>query len=124
MSAVPSSTSPKTQRIAVCVLGLAMFLTGCRTDSDLNRFDQTWEQPLDETTCADWTETMTATQRFAAAAELLLSAREGMPGFPSDSQFTFFMSRITAGCDDAGAEASASEVAQSVYSEREGQLSQ
>lgn len=114
----------RTRRIAVGVLGLSMFLVGCRTDSDLNRFDQTWEQPLDETTCADWTGTMTTSQRYAAAAELLLSARERMPGFPSDSQFTFFMSRITAGCDNAGAEAAASEVAQGVYSEHERQLSQ
>ncbi|MDP9226367.1 MAG: hypothetical protein M3P18_21505, partial [Actinomycetota bacterium] len=86
MTVVPSPRSVRTWRIAVGILGVSIFLIGCRTDSDLNRFDQTWEQPLGETTCADWTGTMTARQRYAAAAELLLSAREGMPGFPSDGQ--------------------------------------
>jgi hypothetical protein len=103
---------------------VATLLVGCRTDSDLDRFDQTWEAPLGETNCAEWIDDMTDSQRFAAAAELMLSARADAPGFPSDGQFTFYMSRVSAACEDAGAEAVVADVAAAVYAEDEGLFSE
>jgi len=115
-------TSPS-RRGALAAL-LVLVLVGCRTDSDLSRFDQTWEQSLDETTCRDWADEMTVPERFAAASDLLLLAREGAPGFPSDGQFTFFMSGISVGCEAADSEATLPGVAAETYSIYESQLSQ
>lgn len=109
-------------RLMPVIFGVLM--VGCQTDSDLGRFDQTWEEPVAEATCADWIDEMQGSHRFAAAAEWLLAERAGTPGFPTDGQFTYYMSRITEGCEAAGEDALASDVATEVYAELEGQLSQ
>ena len=109
-------------RLVVVIFGVLM--VGCQTDSDLGRFDQTWEEPVEEATCADWLDEMSGSQRFAAAAEWLLTARADAPGFPTDGQFTYYASQVTEACEAAGEEARASDVATEVYAELEGQLSQ
>lgn len=102
---------------------VVLLLVGCLSDSDLGRFDQTWETALEDTTCIEWLDELVVQERFAAAADLLLSIREATPGFPSDGQFTFFMSRITLACEDAP-QAMLPQVAGDVYSTYETQLSQ
>jgi hypothetical protein len=114
---------PRTRAIVhFWVLGLvATLVVACQADTDVLRFAQTWEVPLDETSCQQWTEDMTGAQRYAAAAELLLEARGDETGFPSDGQFAYFLSRIDVAC--AGApEALVSDRASSTFAEFEARL--
>jgi hypothetical protein len=112
------------KRTVTLAFAVAVILAGCRTDSDLSRFDQTWPQPIAETTCAAWADDMTVGQRFAAAADLLLSARGEAPGFPSDGQFTFYMSRVTTACAETTPESLVPDIAASVFTDYEVQLSE
>lgn len=103
-------------------LGLvATLVVACQADTDVLRFAQTWEEPLDETSCQQWTEEMTGAQRYAAAAELLLDARGDQTGFPSDGQFAYFLSRMDISCADA-ADALVSDTASSMFTEFEARL--
>ena len=110
-------------RPSFALIAAAVLATACATDSDLSRFDQSWEGPLEEVTCEEWSADMQSGQRFAAAAEWLLAERGGAPGFPSDGQFTYYMSRISDACE-AASEEMAREVATDVYAEHEAQLSE
>ncbi len=63
------------------------------SSSDVSKYTQTWPKSYAETTCADWLQTMTSAQRFAAAADILSSARnkiDGGTGLPPDSLITEF----------------------------------
>lgn len=119
---MPASRSRVTGAVALA-LTVATALAGCVTDADLDRFDQTWETALNETTCSQWVDDMTANERYAASAELLLESRGDSPGFPTDTQFTYFMSRINAACED-DAERMVAEVAEEVFGASEAQLTQ
>lgn len=66
-----------------------------------DKYVQTWQSDYSETTCDDWTSTMTAEQKFAAAADILASARnkiDGGSGLPSDSLIDEFRDGITNVC--------------------------
>lgn len=103
-------------------LGLvATVAVACQADTDVLRFAQTWEEPIDETSCQQWTEEMIGAQRYAAAAELLLQARGEQTGFPSDGQFAYFLSRMDIACTDA-AEALVSDTASSTFAQYEARL--
>jgi hypothetical protein len=110
-------------RIAAALGLLAAALIGCRSDTDLSRFDQTWATPLSETTCAQWTDEMTANERYASGAELLLELRGESRGLPTDTAFTFFMSRITSGCAEATGDQAVTAIGEKAFAEYEAQLS-
>ena len=81
-----------------------LLLSGCSTSTadDLgNKYAQTWERSYSETTCADWTGEMTAQQKFAAAADILVAAWtkiEGSSQFPDDSMINEFRDGIGTAC--------------------------
>lgn len=112
---------PRLGALILTATGLAISLVGCRTDSELNRFDQSWETALSETSCLQWVDDMSARERFAAAAELLLAARDETAGFPTDTQFTYFMSRITDACRDAPG-SRVTDTSEAIFSDLESQL--
>jgi hypothetical protein len=66
-----------------------------------DRYAQTWTQDYASTTCSQWAGDMTEQQRFAAAADMLTSARnkrDGGTGLPPDSLIRTFQGGITSGC--------------------------
>jgi len=97
--------SPLTLTIFIIVGGVMLLIaalavynstTGNNTDSDTDtayvadtsKYNQTWQTDYASTTCDDWLSQMTSSQRFAASADILTSARnkiDGGRGLPSDS---------------------------------------
>ena len=64
-------------------------------------YNQTWTKSYGLTTCGDWNDQMTDSQQWAAAADLLTSARkkwDGGEGLLSDSLVTRFQGGITEAC--------------------------
>jgi hypothetical protein len=64
-------------------------------------YNQTWTKSYGLTTCGDWNDVMTDSQRWGAAADMLTSARkkwDGGEGVPSDSLVARFQTDITAAC--------------------------
>ncbi len=64
-------------------------------------YNQTWTKSYGLTTCGDWNDTMTESQQWGAAADMLTSARkrwDGGEGLPSDSLVTRFRGDITQAC--------------------------
>lgn len=71
------------------------------TSTAPDRYTQTWSRPYSETTCDDWNGSMTPAQQFAAAADILASARnkiDGATGLPPDSLIVEFQAGITNVC--------------------------
>lgn len=71
--------------------------TGQPADSDPSTYAQTWGKNYADTTCADWNDTMTDEQQFAASADILASAWakiEGSDEFPTDLQIEDFQRGI------------------------------
>ena len=95
--------SPLTLTIFIIVGGVMLLIaalavynstTGNNTDTDTayvadtSKYNQTWQTDYASTTCDDWLSQMTSSQRFAASADILTSARnkiDGGSGLPSDS---------------------------------------
>jgi len=75
-----------------------------RTDdapAESSRYTQTWSQSYAETSCDEWNLEMTSAQQFAAAADILTSARNkinGGDGLPPDALTTEFQAGITNVC--------------------------
>ena len=91
--------------VAVSVAVPALLLSGCgaspRTTATEDRYTQTWAKSYDTTTCSDWTDSMTAAQQWAAAADMLTGARnkgDKGTGLPTDSLVTTFQEGITTAC--------------------------
>jgi hypothetical protein len=57
----------------VALVGFAA-LASCAGRSET--YEQTWREPYSETTCAEWTSTMTDDQQFAASADLVWEHHE------------------------------------------------
>lgn len=66
-------------------LPVAVLLFGCGSGSstalgtDSDKYTQTWPTSYGRTTCADWSGSMTAQQRFAAAADILTATSSEVP---------------------------------------------
>lgn len=65
-----------------------------------DKYKQTWDRPYSETTCADLATSMNAHQRWAAAADMLVGARnkDGGTDMPSDELVTEFLGELDQGC--------------------------
>jgi hypothetical protein len=71
------------------------------TAAESSRYTQTWSQSYAETTCDEWNIEMSAGQQFAAAADILTSARnkiDGGVGLPPDALTSEFQAGITTIC--------------------------
>lgn len=83
-----------------------LLLAGCSTgtssgDADSSsKYAQTWAKDYGDTTCDEWKQQMTPAQQFAAAADMLVSARsvDGGKGLPPDSLVNDFEGGITTAC--------------------------
>lgn len=67
----------------------------------VDKYAQTWTKTYSKTTCSDWLKTMTPTQQFAAAADILTSGRNKVDngtGMPSDSLIMDFQAATTDYC--------------------------
>jgi hypothetical protein len=88
--------------------------TGSSGTSVDDKYDQTWSKSYSRTTCGEWNGEMTADQQWAAAADMLTSARnkgDGGQGLPPDYLVDAFVGGIDAVCvvrDMSLAEAGAS----------------
>ena len=93
-------------------IGGSSTVTGTSVDDD--KYDQTWSGSYSSTTCAEWNAEMTGDQQWAAAADMLTSARnkrDGGQGLPPDYLVDRFVGGIDAVCvvrDMSLAEAGAS----------------
>ncbi|WP_152970186.1 hypothetical protein [Frigoribacterium sp. RIT-PI-h] len=66
-----------------------------------SRYTQTWSQGYAETSCDEWNLEMTSAQQFAAAADILTSARnkiDGGVGLPPDALISEFQAGVTNVC--------------------------
>ena len=86
---------------------MALACSGCGSSSSgstattSNKYEQTWPKNYDQTTCTEFNEQMTAQQKFAAAADMLTSARnkgDGGTGLPSDELIRQFQDDINEAC--------------------------
>ena len=69
--------------------------------ADTSKYDQTWSTPYSQTTCDDWLNSMSSREQFAAAADILTSARNKIDdgtGLPSDALVDEFAGGITTVC--------------------------
>lgn len=78
-------------------------LTGCGggANSQTDKYTQTWSTSYGETDCSAFLGEMTSKQRWAAAADMLTSARNKMhggTGLPADSDITRFESDMSTAC--------------------------
>lgn len=85
----------------------AMFavLSGCggspAASGGAVKYKQTWSKNYASTTCREWKSELTNAQQFAAAADMLTSARnkkDGGTGLPSDGKIEMFRRGITDSC--------------------------
>ena len=93
----------KTLAVAVTALCVASCSTKSTSTAD-SRYTQTWPKSYSSTTCQEWAATMTEQQKFAAAADMLTSARnkgDGGKGVPPDALITYFQSGISNVCPTA-----------------------
>jgi hypothetical protein len=105
------------------VVGLGLAPLACETYASkpltVDRYHQTWLEPYDQTTCAEWRTKLTPAQRWAGAAGLLTLSRtpqDAASGRPAASVVDQFEAEIEADCRRAGAEsATVSAVAARVY---------
>jgi hypothetical protein len=70
-------------------------------DDSASKYTQTWGKQYSDTTCSDWNGEMTGQQQFAAAADILTSARNKIDdgsGLPSDALVREFEGGITTVC--------------------------
>lgn len=68
---------------------------------DTTKYEQTWSQDYSSTTCEEWSTAMTEHQQFAAAADILASARnkiDGGTGLPPDDLIRDFQAAVTDSC--------------------------
>ena len=75
--------------------------TSTEADNSASKYTQTWSKQYSETTCSDWSGEMTGQQQFAAAADILTSARNKIDngtGLPSDVLIREFEGGITNVC--------------------------
>jgi hypothetical protein len=75
--------------------------SGQVTRQGASKYDQTWSKSYSETSCAEWTGSLTARQRFAAAADMLSAARnkgDGGTGLPPEELIDRFADDVTQGC--------------------------
>lgn len=87
------------------LLGLLLF-TGCApspstsTTTVPDKYTQTWPKNYAQTTCEEWSESMSESQRFAAAADMLVGARskDGGSGLPSDALVIQFAGDVSEAC--------------------------
>lgn len=90
--------------VAVVVLVSVFSSTGGDDDdapAESSRYTQTWGQRYAETSCDDWNLEMSSAQQFAAAADILTSARnkiDGGEGVPPDVLITEFQMGTTNVC--------------------------
>lgn len=78
---------------------------------------QTWTKAYDETTCADWANTMTQEQRMIAASDLLTGERsaDGANSLPPEDMINEFAGGISKACENLGTQV-VSKVSDDVYS--------
>lgn len=65
------------------------------------KYLQTWEKSYGDTSCTEWNEEMTASQQFAASADMLAGARnkgDGGTGLPPDPLVDEFAGGISSAC--------------------------
>lgn len=101
----------------IAVLVLIVTLAACGDGSGGDKYKQTWAKAYSATTCADWTGTMDAHQRFAMSADMLVGMyRAKKPGadLPSDTYVDRLVSAVTSVCAAAPTE-SVTSVAASLY---------
>lgn len=70
--------------------------------STVSKYTQTWTKEYKATTCGEWLEDMTESQRWAASADILTAARNkisGGRGLPTDALVTLFERNISRGCE-------------------------
>lgn len=87
-----------------------------RPDDRAAAYVQTWERSYSDTNCAQWKHEMTEQERFAGAADILVSAWQKFDSsadFPSDSLIRQFRNSISLAC--ANPAHSVSDVAYAVY---------
>lgn len=95
--------------VLISVLFGVLSTTGTGSDDDAStgadgsasKYTQTWGKQYSDTTCADWNDDMTGQQQFAAAADILTSARnkiDGGTGLPSEALIREFEGGITTVC--------------------------
>ena len=77
-------------------------VAGCASSSgDPSKYAQSWTKSYAQTTCQDWTDSMTDQQKFAASADILSSARDkvdGGSGVAPDDLIRAFESEIDDAC--------------------------
>lgn len=87
---------------------LLVVLVGCATEAGGNAGDapfekrpQTWTKPYEKTTCTEFKKEMTETERWTAAADLLIAERsreERMQAMPSKLQVEGFAEGLASSC--------------------------
>lgn len=84
------------------IAAIAVVLTGCGGEKQgAEKYTQTWRQSYESTTCAQWGTEMTAAQRWAASADMLVGARQqwGITDeLPSDDLVDTFEDDLTDAC--------------------------
>lgn len=85
--------------LAVIALVLLLVVVACSNEAD--RPEQTWSKDYEKTTCTEWNQSMTKTQKEAAAYDLVVDylRRTDSDKKPSNDQVDDFRSEISAGCE-------------------------
>ena len=69
--------------------------------SNPSKYTQTWPKSYAATNCSEWNSSMSSSQQFAAAADMLTGARnrgDGGVGLPPDSLIDDFRQGVTTAC--------------------------
>lgn len=93
----PQTQSPEEAAASASRMAEAM---GTAT-SPASKYEQTWPKQYSDTLCTDWQISMSHTQRWAAAGDILTAARnkvDGGTGLPPEYLVTRFAGDITQGC--------------------------
>lgn len=103
----------------LALIAALVLLAGCGGEKKgAEKYTQTWRQPYESTTCAQWASEMTDAQRFAAAADMLVGAREvwGEPKkLPSDALINAVAADVSDTCTAAPKTWSISELAATMF---------
>lgn len=86
--------------VPILVIVVALIVSSHHSGSG-SEYTQTWSKDYASTTCSDWTDQMTAQQRFAASADILSAARDkidGGSGVAPDSLIRSFEGEIDDAC--------------------------